>query len=288
MISNPSGARRAFTLIELLVVIAIIAILAAILFPVFAQAREKARAISCLNNEKQIGIGIMMYLEDYDETYPMDQYFDGLGDQHEWPDVIYPYIANGNRQKNADGTAVSFGQGGVFNCPSFPINESGNYGVSNIICNDGFASWNTTPSTWTVAPEAALLHPADTGLVFEKGVNNAGWGFVVIDAAEWAWTDYCGPDAAGNPTHDGTRMDLNNVTANADCDFPHNGNSGAGGVWDGCGLYPRYRHTGTTNVVFADGHAKAQSRGSLSGANWLRHIYPGPTNVGMLRGNAPY
>ena len=61
--------KKAFTLIELLVVIAIIAILAAILFPVFAQAREKARQASCLSNEKQIGLGLMMYTQDYDETY---------------------------------------------------------------------------------------------------------------------------------------------------------------------------------------------------------------------------
>ena len=63
--------RSAFTLIELLVVIAIIAILAAILFPVFAQAREKARQTACLSNEKQLGLGMMMYVQDYDETWPL-------------------------------------------------------------------------------------------------------------------------------------------------------------------------------------------------------------------------
>ena len=62
--------RNAFTLIELLVVIAIIAILAAILFPVFAQAREKARAISCLSNMNQLGLSMQMYVQDYDETFP--------------------------------------------------------------------------------------------------------------------------------------------------------------------------------------------------------------------------
>jgi prepilin-type N-terminal cleavage/methylation domain-containing protein/prepilin-type processing-associated H-X9-DG protein len=65
-----STNRRGFTLIELLVVIAIIAILAAILFPVFAQAREKARQTACLSNMKQIGVGLMMYTQDYDETPP--------------------------------------------------------------------------------------------------------------------------------------------------------------------------------------------------------------------------
>lgn len=75
---NTKGAyrmrARGFTLIELLVVIAIIAILAAILFPVFAQAREQARSISCLSNNKQIGLGVKMYAQDYDENFPMGTY----------------------------------------------------------------------------------------------------------------------------------------------------------------------------------------------------------------------
>src|SRR5205085_2690152 len=71
--------RNGFTLIELLVVIAIIAILAAILFPVFAQAREKARGITCVSNEKQLALGVLMYIQDYDETFPQHWYCTGPG-----------------------------------------------------------------------------------------------------------------------------------------------------------------------------------------------------------------
>jgi prepilin-type N-terminal cleavage/methylation domain-containing protein/prepilin-type processing-associated H-X9-DG protein len=80
-------ARRGFTLIELLVVIAIIAILAAILFPVFAQAREKARQVSCLSNCRQLGTATMMYVQDYDELF-----FIGSWGHRHWLFLLQPYI----------------------------------------------------------------------------------------------------------------------------------------------------------------------------------------------------
>src|ERR1700753_3672408 len=91
--------KSGFTLIELLVVIAIIAILAAILFPVFAQAREKARQISCLSNTKQIGLAVMMYVQDYDETYPF-----AWGAGGGWYNTCDPYIKSSGAQNMWDST----------------------------------------------------------------------------------------------------------------------------------------------------------------------------------------
>ena len=119
--------RSAFTLIELLVVIAIIAILAAILFPVFAQAREKARAISCLSNEKQIGTAMLMYGQDYDEIVvpykcvkssgPLDGQLRSV-----WVNNLQPYIKNGGVTNNGTYTgdsATAEPVSGVMKCPSF-------------------------------------------------------------------------------------------------------------------------------------------------------------------------
>lgn len=97
MISNTltSRAKRGFTLIELLVVIAIIAILAAILFPVFGRARENGRRSSCQSNMKQQGLGVLQYVQDYDEKYPQAYYYindnDAAGGYMHWSAMIQPY-----------------------------------------------------------------------------------------------------------------------------------------------------------------------------------------------------
>lgn len=95
MIASQSRNRRGFTLIELLVVIAIIAILAAILFPVFAKAREAARQSSCLSNMKQIGTSVLMYVQDYDELFPGAD-CDGLSSGDDWNISCQAYMKNYN------------------------------------------------------------------------------------------------------------------------------------------------------------------------------------------------
>ena len=102
--SSVFAKQSAFTLIELLVVIAIIAILAAILFPVFAQAREKARQTACMSNVKQIGTALMMYAQDYDETLCLsysDYLENGQRVSRDWSVDLAPYIKTGDPKTGA-------------------------------------------------------------------------------------------------------------------------------------------------------------------------------------------
>ena len=101
--SNPS-VKKGFTLIELLVVIAIIAILAAILFPAFAKARESARRISCVSNMKQIGSGIIQYTQEYDEKLPPAE---GNGN-FVWPVLVKPYVQDSAIYKCPSNSSIAF------------------------------------------------------------------------------------------------------------------------------------------------------------------------------------
>jgi len=150
-LANSCGAaRKGFTLIELLVVIAIIAILAAILFPVFARARENARRTSCLSNLKQLGLGVQMYSQDYDEHVPPAYQYNGptTDDLYSWMALIMPYVKSSQ----------------VCVCPSWSNAEV--YGEANADRKPPipFASY-TAPFLVTGQPGralAAFVAPAET------------------------------------------------------------------------------------------------------------------------------
>jgi len=255
-------ANTAFTLIELLVVIAIIAILAAILFPVFAQAREKARQASCLSNEKQIGLGMMMYLQDYDETYPQAQY--GIDNyQVSWQAMIVPYIKNDNSYTNTvSGLTQAWGEKGVFRCPSFPDNQSSIYGVHLDLFVD---NWNG--GTKSAIKMAALDAPADKIIVSEKGRNQGSWGWLYFATWQWDWADSVMTNGQYDPAKDNSNIAIGKYDpTKGDCD----GAASASAAWAGCGMLPRYRHNGTSNFVFGDGHVKAMAKGSVK---WYRNVW---------------
>lgn len=118
--------KKAFTLIELLVVIAIIAILAAILFPVFAQAKAAAKRTSELSNVKNMALGMQIYMTDVDDTLPLVYQINWSHPRHQgqvWKDSIMPYVKNGGRPAKADGTVYTTpGDGGIFSAPTYDGN----------------------------------------------------------------------------------------------------------------------------------------------------------------------
>jgi prepilin-type processing-associated H-X9-DG protein len=236
----------------LLVVIAIIAILAAILFPVFAQAREKARSASCLSNMKQLATAVMMYTQDYDEMYPAG--FDALNwtGNDLWSRKVEPYIKNLK----------------VFTCPSDskagPLQGAEawqGWGLS-YAANSFYGNWTTAfelrgpmgvgnNASWLQGPAnsmAAMTRPADTILIAEKhnadvktatkyiraDTNNSSnfWIHCIIGGERLHWNDW-GP----HNIPDGTRA------AAAYPDGP-NGSVSA-------------KHSEITNFAFCDGHVKA-------------------------------
>ncbi len=233
---------RAFTLIELLVVIAIIAILAAILFPVFAQAREKARQTACMNNLKQIGTATMMYTQDYDECYPNHNWPAGVG-THTLPDgrtfnghvgwalVLYPYIKNQQ----------------VYTCPS---DDNPNQGWNSTTANPVSNSWgkpfpmsyleNATMYLRTTGPLglADVPFPADTYWIGD------GNGAHPVGFEQW---DGATPFAASlfNRLRFSKACSGMNTGAGAVAITPNHPNP------DSCA-----RHFGGNVIVFADGHAK--------------------------------
>ncbi|BDI32083.1 hypothetical protein CCAX7_41340 [Capsulimonas corticalis] len=217
-----------FTLIELLVVIAIIAILAAILFPVFAKAREKARQASCLSNEKQIGLGVLQYVQDNDETYPCGSRagygqpgvpgsWDGYGVG--WAGKLYPYLKST----------------GIFKCPDDP-------GAANITIsyamNANFIPDHASAAAITLAK---LNSPSKTVYLLEVSAFNSP---NITDFTQEAVSgDTIGAeDNLTGYSHFATGQMINNGD-------PH-------GLPTAQMIDAKGRHTDGSNFLYADGHTK--------------------------------
>lgn len=222
---------RGFTLIELLVVIAIIAILAAILFPVFARAREKARQTACLSNTKQIGLAFGMYVTDYDGNWT-SVYDDGLVAMGQangriiWADKIQPYVKNRQLFVCNSSTASELPQGG-----GWPNNLQRTRYNMNMAHGLHFPEGtNQTGGLPYPLKDAFFVDPAGTAVLFES--SNAWWCHWHPTAAGWNRT---ATDAAGRFYLLGV---LNETI------FP----------W----------HNGGCNVAFADGHSKFRTTQSMT------------------------
>lgn len=156
---------KGFTLIELLVVIAIIAILAAILFPAFARARENARKASCLSNLKQIGLGVMQYTQDYDEKFPMGYNWGASTDPNSWNGQIQPYVKSKQ----------------IFVCPSDTNWQQSNNGNSY---GADFSCWYNNHVWDPTGNDGTTLATAHASLVTGCVDNNAPGGPVSIAAVQ--------------------------------------------------------------------------------------------------------
>jgi prepilin-type N-terminal cleavage/methylation domain-containing protein/prepilin-type processing-associated H-X9-DG protein len=151
--------RRGFTLIELLVVIAIIAILAAILFPVFARAREKARQTSCLSNVKQIMLGTLMYIQDYDERSLSSCNGVGLPNRQNWDSLIDPYIKNAQIRRCPSDQDVYWGYGHSHNVFGYNTTSLAMSKCTHPAQTIYFADSATDATTWaTFHAEPDTMH----------------------------------------------------------------------------------------------------------------------------------
>ena len=236
-----SGKKRAFTLIELLVVIAIIAILSAILFPVFAKAREKARQASCSSNLKQLGLAFTQYVQDYDECYPLMSGYNFQASTPNWAQEMYPYVKST----------------GVFACPDDPSPAAvGDY-VLSYAANSDFAGSSSSQTTALPLLSAKVNSPAKSILLTEvQMLVPSGEKFNPTSSTPnyYAWDTNGENWGSSNAIYDasGYNSQYPNATYSSG---PFYNNSGAETIGTAPFLSSGV-HTNGSNFLLADGHVK--------------------------------
>jgi prepilin-type N-terminal cleavage/methylation domain-containing protein/prepilin-type processing-associated H-X9-DG protein len=244
--------RNGFTLLELLVVIAIIAILAAILFPVFARAREKARQASCTSNLKQMGLAMLMYANDYDEVLPPlyawvpadwvpdeGNWFTGF---YMWNHFLNPYVKMGNRSDDPRGRMQDHG---MWMCPSgYTASQphARNYGGNANVF--GVMNWDpaTYGDTWVPSKKLSdLAKPAELFGYFDSGCYTMVYSYVEYPVASIFYMP--GTAHPDQPRWAGTSD--SNMFMDTD--------------------WRQGRHNGQVNICYMDGHVKSISGQSLWG-----------------------
>lgn len=207
---------KGFTLIELLVVIAIIAILAAILFPVFAKAREKARQTSCVSNQKQLMLAYNMYAQDYDEQWCY--WWHGSGNYFYWWEMLQPYMKNTQ----------------LFRCPSAAKDS---------------ATMNSLYPGWTVPATYCPLWYQQAWWGTPAGGDAMGGGAIDSALNGYAYRPF-GPAVCKNP------VDTCLLVEGYGIQNPANLNQATIGFSGFTGTGESYRHNDGWNCGFVDGHAK--------------------------------
>jgi prepilin-type N-terminal cleavage/methylation domain-containing protein/prepilin-type processing-associated H-X9-DG protein len=246
--------KRGFTLIELLVVIAIIAILAAILFPVFAQAREKARAISCVSNESQITLAVIQYVQDADEAFPGQAIADGTTNfdfDQTWITQVQPYIKNFNCFKCPDDAHTintTFNTGPVTtyvtnSAMGYDWKFANNWVLEGVI-NPGF-NWmqGNSDAQMIVRKDSDLTFPSDTILLTEITTFPLTDTNLNPNPPQGAFSPYSIVDSGVGQ----------NV---ANHGIPGMTESGCGAPDGNPGLVSTI-HQGRANFAFTDGHVKS-------------------------------
>ncbi len=240
--------RTGFTLIELLVVIAIIAILAAILFPVFAKAREKARQTSCANDEKQIGLAFMQYVQDNDEEFPAVFVNDDAGYTY-WPKRVYPYIKSAAVFTCASDSGPNNIQASLSAAPNDGSGPNNDYDILSYGYN---IALNKLDAGLIAAGKFPLVGRTLAEINYPSELCASMEDFITV-VPDQGYGAYFGGMTGPSTPDPSFKTGAANLWYSASSDTPVKGDTPGYNLGF---VTPIARHSGGANVAYADGHVK--------------------------------